>query len=51
MSLADVASYLGKPKSWVYGNWRAQGIPFKKIGTALRCRPQDLDCWLDRKGS
>ncbi|MFB7403224.1 helix-turn-helix domain-containing protein [Streptomyces rubiginosohelvolus] len=51
MSLADVAHFLRKPKGWVYGNWRVQGIPFKKVGAALRCRPQDLDDWLDRQGS
>ncbi|MEW1616333.1 MULTISPECIES: helix-turn-helix domain-containing protein [unclassified Streptomyces] len=51
MSLEDVAHFLGKPKGWVYGNWRAQGIPFKKVGAALRCRPRDLDQWLDRQGS
>ncbi|MEU5427645.1 helix-turn-helix domain-containing protein [Streptomyces olivoreticuli] len=49
MSLDDVARYLAKPKSWVYGNWRSQGIPFKKVGSALRCRPTDLNEWLDRQ--
>ncbi|MFJ4570607.1 helix-turn-helix domain-containing protein [Streptomyces sp. NPDC088846] len=47
MSPDDVAKYLAKPKSWVYGNWRSQGIPFKKVGNSLRCRPVDLDEWLD----
>lgn len=49
MSLDDVANFLLKPKSWVYGNWRSQGIPFKKIGNSLRCRATDLDAWLDRQ--
>lgn len=49
MSPDDVAKYLAKPKSWVYGNWRSQGIPFKKVGNALRCRLVDLDEWLDRQ--
>lgn len=49
MSSDDVAKYLAKPKSWVYGNWRSQGIPFKKVGNALRCRLTDLNEWLDRQ--
>lgn len=49
MSPDDVATYLAKPKSWVYGNWRSQGIPFKKVGNALRCRLADLNEWLDRQ--
>lgn len=49
MSPDDVAKYLVKPKSWVYGNWRSQGIPFKKVGNALRCRMVDLNEWLDRQ--
>ncbi|WP_335939345.1 helix-turn-helix domain-containing protein [Streptomyces sp. PTD5-9] len=49
MSPDDVARYLVRPKSWVYGNWRSQGIPFKKVGNALRCRLVDLNEWLDRQ--
>ncbi|WP_275561006.1 helix-turn-helix domain-containing protein [Streptomyces sp. 5-6(2022)] len=47
MTVDDVAAYLGKPRSWVYGNWRREQIPFRKVGQALRCRPADLDRWLD----
>ncbi|MCJ0870292.1 helix-turn-helix domain-containing protein [Streptomyces sp. AP-93] len=49
MSLDEVATYLAKPKSWVYANWRSQGIPFKKVGNGLRCRRGDLSDWLDRQ--
>ncbi|MFB6951210.1 helix-turn-helix domain-containing protein [Streptomyces niveus] len=49
LSPDDVAKYLAKPKSWIYGNWRSQGIPFKKVGNALRCRQGDLNDWLDRQ--
>ncbi|MFE4635091.1 helix-turn-helix domain-containing protein [Streptomyces sp. NPDC056773] len=49
MSLDEVARHLAKPKSWVYGNWKSQGIPFRKVGNALRCRPGDLDKWIDRQ--
>lgn len=47
LSVDDVAAYLRKPRSWVYGNWRAVGIPFKRVGSQLRCRPADLERWLD----
>ncbi|MCY0921700.1 MULTISPECIES: helix-turn-helix domain-containing protein [Streptomyces] len=49
MSIDEVATYLAKPKSWLYSNWRRQEIPFKKVGTALRCRLEDLNEWLDRQ--
>ncbi|MFE0680660.1 helix-turn-helix domain-containing protein [Streptomyces sp. NPDC058961] len=51
MSPDDVAKYLAKPKSWVYGNWRSQSLPFKKVGNSLRCRPADLNEWLDQQTS
>ncbi|MEU9126615.1 helix-turn-helix domain-containing protein [Kitasatospora sp. NPDC048540] len=51
MDVADVAEYLQKPESWVYGNWRRREIPFKKIGNQLRCRPADLERWIDRQAA
>ncbi|MFD5188539.1 helix-turn-helix domain-containing protein [Streptomyces sp. NPDC058357] len=49
MTVDDVADYLGRPKHWIYNNHRAQGIPFRKVGQSLRCRPADLEKWLDRQ--
>lgn len=49
MTAADVAELLGKPLSWVYNEWRSAGIPFKRIGNQLRCRPTDLDQWIDQQ--
>ncbi|UED88205.1 helix-turn-helix domain-containing protein [Streptomyces profundus] len=49
LTLDEVADYLGKPKGWVYANWRVAGIPFKRIGNQLRCRPTDLEQWIDRQ--
>ncbi|MCY0963319.1 helix-turn-helix domain-containing protein [Streptomyces sp. H27-H5] len=49
MTVDDVADYLNVPKSWVYGNWKARGIPFRKLGQSLRCHPAQLDEWLDRQ--
>ncbi|MER6914636.1 helix-turn-helix domain-containing protein [Streptomyces sp. NPDC000594] len=51
MTVDDVADHLDKPKGWVYKNWRAREIPFRKVGQALRCRPADLDRWLDGEAS
>ncbi|MFJ5066558.1 helix-turn-helix domain-containing protein [Kitasatospora sp. NPDC088556] len=47
LSVADVAAYLQKPRGWVYNNWRAEGIPFKRVGNQLRCRSTDLEKWVD----
>ncbi|MEV5378045.1 helix-turn-helix domain-containing protein [Streptomyces nondiastaticus] len=49
MTVGDVADYLSVPKSWVYDNWKRQTIPFRKVGQSLRCRPADLEKWLDRQ--
>jgi hypothetical protein len=43
---SKVAETLDVPVSWVYDNWKAQGMPFVKIGQALRCRPEDLERWI-----
>ncbi|MFD7549879.1 helix-turn-helix domain-containing protein [Streptomyces sp. NPDC059816] len=51
MTVDDVAEYLNKPRSWVYGNWKTEQIPFRKVGQALRCRMSDLDSWLDEQKS
>lgn len=49
LTLDEVSEYLNKPRSWVYGNWKKEGIPFRKVGQSLRCRPGDLEKWLDRQ--
>ena len=51
MTVSEVAEYLGKPLSWVYGNWKTEGIPFKRIGNQLRCRPNDLELWIDSQAA
>ncbi|MEU6921294.1 helix-turn-helix domain-containing protein [Streptomyces sp. NPDC046631] len=51
MTVDDVAEYLNVPESWVYGNWKCKEIPFRKVGQSLRCRPTDLDRWLDEQGA
>ncbi|WP_243469270.1 helix-turn-helix domain-containing protein [Streptomyces cinnamoneus] len=51
MTVDDVAEYLRKPRSWVYDNWRREALPFKKVGQALRCRPADLEKWIDCQAS
>ncbi|WP_234357245.1 hypothetical protein [Streptomyces sp. NBRC 110028] len=33
MTVDDVAAYLGKPRSWVYGNWRREQIRSGSLGT------------------
>lgn len=49
MTVADVARYLGKPKSWIYDNHGSQGarIPSRKVGQSLRFRRVEVDAWVD----
>ncbi|BAJ32374.1 MULTISPECIES: helix-turn-helix domain-containing protein [Kitasatospora] len=49
MTVDEVANHLSRPKSWVYANWREAGIPFRRVGQALRCRPKDLEAWVDQQ--
>ncbi|MYT33806.1 helix-turn-helix domain-containing protein [Streptomyces sp. SID8354] len=49
MTVDDVAEHLNVPKSWVYDNWKREQVPFRKVGQSLRCRPADLEKWLDRQ--
>ncbi|WP_367132500.1 MULTISPECIES: helix-turn-helix domain-containing protein [Streptomyces] len=51
LTAVDVAEYLGKPLSWVYNEWRAVGIPFRRIGNQLRCRRADLEKWIDEQAA
>lgn len=49
MTVDEVAEYMAVPKKWVYSNWKREEIPFRKVGQSLRCRPGDLEEWLDRQ--
>ncbi len=49
MNVAQVADYLGVKASWLYDNYRAEGIPTYRVGRGLRFRQSDLDKWLDAR--
>ncbi|WP_411140331.1 helix-turn-helix domain-containing protein [Streptomyces sp. x-80] len=49
LTVDEVAEILQVPRSWVYGNWRTERIPFRKIGQSLRCRPSDFEAWFDSR--
>ncbi|GAA4947181.1 hypothetical protein GCM10023205_03820 [Yinghuangia aomiensis] len=51
LTIVEVSDYLDKPVSWVYANWRPQGMPFRKVGNQLRCRPSDLERWFDQQAA
>lgn len=51
LDIQAVAEYLDIPKSRVYDNWRAWGLPFFKIGQQLRMRPNDFETWISRKAA
>ncbi|MER6175494.1 helix-turn-helix domain-containing protein [Streptosporangium sp. NPDC001681] len=45
----QIADYLGIPKSRIYDNWRAWGLPFIRIGQQLRCDPADFGKWIEKQ--
>ncbi|GAA0945897.1 helix-turn-helix domain-containing protein [Actinocorallia libanotica] len=47
LNVEEVSNYLGVRTSWIYDNWKAEGIPFLRIGGQLRARYADLERWLD----
>ncbi len=49
MNAAQVAEYLGVKVSWLYDNYRQEGIPSYRVGRGLRFRQSDLDHWLDER--
>jgi excisionase family DNA binding protein len=49
MNVTQVADYLGVKPSWLYDNYRAEGIPTYRVGRGLRFRQSDLDKWLDAR--
>ncbi|MFG2141657.1 helix-turn-helix domain-containing protein [Streptomyces sp. NPDC048650] len=49
LTVGEAAEFLGKPRSWVYDNWKREEIPFRKVGQSLRVRPNELDRWFDAR--
>lgn len=50
LSIDDVADYLGVPKNTLY-QWRSKGYgpPGRRVGKHVRCRPDDVDAWIDNQ--
>ncbi|WP_198535032.1 helix-turn-helix domain-containing protein [Streptomyces natalensis] len=42
-----LASFLGKPVSWVYDNHEKQAIPSFRVGQQLRFWPSEIKTWLE----
>lgn len=49
MTPTEVAEYLRKSKSWVYGAASRGELPTKRIGRDLRFSREELDRWLASK--
>ncbi len=49
INVAEVAGFLGVKVSWVYDNYRSEGIPSYRVGRGLRFRQSDLEKWLDAR--
>lgn len=54
LTVADLAVYLGTPKSWIYENLAGAQpntpvIPFVRVGREYRFRQSEVDAWLEAK--
>ncbi|NHC12575.1 helix-turn-helix domain-containing protein [Motilibacter sp. E257] len=49
LTVEDLASYIAKPKSWVYNN--VGDLPALRLGKQLRFRHQDVEEWLNRQAT
>jgi excisionase family DNA binding protein len=47
----QVASYLKVSESWIYKLVSAKGIPFQRAGRLVRFRKEQIDSWLEQRGS
>jgi predicted DNA-binding transcriptional regulator AlpA len=47
----QVAIYLAKPVSFIYGNAERLGIPRRKIGQCYRYKLSEIDSWLVAQSS
>jgi excisionase family DNA binding protein len=45
----EVAEVLGVSLSTFYTYYREWGVPVIRVGKHLRCRPTDLEVWLERQ--
>jgi excisionase family DNA binding protein len=43
----EVATYLGKPRSWLYNNATRAGIPRYKVGNEYRYRLSEVAAWVE----
>lgn len=46
ITLAEAAAYLGKPKSWMYDNYKRLQIPHTLLETHPRFSREQLDKWM-----
>lgn len=51
MDVGDLARVLKRPKSWVYENYIAEGIPHTRVGGGLRFRPSRIERWLESRSA
>jgi excisionase family DNA binding protein len=45
--VSEVAEYLGRAVSWTYDNYRPLGIPYIKVGQAVRFKPREVEEWAE----
>ncbi|MFJ1717204.1 helix-turn-helix domain-containing protein [Streptomyces sp. NPDC088260] len=48
-ALRELATFLGKPTSWVYDNHAKEGVPSFRVGQQLRFSPAEVRRWLEER--
>ena len=49
MTVEELATWLRKPRSWIYNRIVDLGIPHYKIGNHIRFRLSEVQAWLDQQ--
>ena len=49
LTVEELATWLRKPRSWVYNRLGDLGIPHYKIGNHIRFKLSEVERWLDEQ--
>lgn len=50
-TIADVATYLGVSRKAIYTSREEWGIPYVRVGSAIRFRPSEVESWANERRS
>jgi len=49
LTVAELASWLRKPRSWIYNRLTDLGIPHVRLGNHIRFKRSEVEAWLDQQ--